>query len=280
MASILDKLKNMFGPGGETDPSAQTVADKPVVADSRQEIAPTFESNPEPTPAPVSPPPMEELAPTPMMRTVIQAPLVSDAAELPESDEILIRAQPSPTGDQCVFRINRPLFPGHSWFFKDFESAEGSPLAEVIFTHDEVETLLVHEQSFTITRYDKNNFEWEKFAKEIGITVRETLQEGGPALKESIIRDMPGEEQIRTDIQKVIDLEVNPGVAGHGGQITLTGIQGNTVNIQMGGGCQGCSSADLTLKIGIHNAFRKAVPFVGAIYDETDHASGLNPYFS
>jgi Fe-S cluster biogenesis protein NfuA len=48
----------------------------------------------------------------------------------------------------------------------------------------------------------------------------------------------------------------------------------------MGGGCQGCSAADLTLKQGIHTSFRKAVPMVGAIFDETDHTAGLNPYFS
>ena len=52
-----------------------------------------------------------------------------------------------------------------------------------------------------------------------------------------------------------------------------------SVTIEMGGGCQGCSAADLTLKQGIHSAFRKAAPYVGAIYDETDHAAGLNPYY-
>ena len=85
---------------------------------------------------------------------------------------------------------------------------------------------------------------------------------------------------IREGIQKVIDEEVNPGVAGHGGQINLLAVKGNTVTIQMGGGCQGCSAADLTLKQGIHTSFRKAVPQVGAIFDETDHTAGLNPYFS
>ena len=84
---------------------------------------------------------------------------------------------------------------------------------------------------------------------------------------------------VREEIQKVIDTEVNPGVAGHGGRITLTAIAGNTVTIEMGGGCQGCSAADLTLKQGIHSSFRKAVPYVGAIYDETDHAAGSNPYY-
>ena len=81
-------------------------------------------------------------------------------------------------------------------------------------------------------------------------------------------------------IQKVIDEVVNPGVAGHGGHISLLGVMGNSITIQMGGGCQGCSVADVTLKQGIHTSFRDAVPQVGAIFDETDHAAGLTPYFS
>ena len=47
----------------------------------------------------------------------------------------------------------------------------------------------------------------------------------------------------------------------------------------MGGGCQGCSAASVTLRQGIHGTLRERVPEVGAIYDDTDHAAGLNPYF-
>ncbi|MCH8156865.1 MAG: NifU family protein, partial [Nitrospinae bacterium] len=102
---------------------------------------------------------------------------------------------------------------------------------------------------------------------------------GGSPVSRTIIDEMPSEETIRQGIQKAIDEEVNPGVAGHGGNITLEKIKGNTITIQMGGGCQGCSAADLTLKQGIHSSFRKFVPQVGAIFDETDHTAGLNPYF-
>ena len=56
-------------------------------------------------------------------------------------------------------------------------------------------------------------------------------------------------------------------------------MRGNSIYIEMGGGCQGCSAADVTLKEGIHRSFRDAVPGVGAIYDDTDHAAGENPYF-
>ena len=110
--------------------------------------------------------------------------------------------------------------------------------------------------------------------------MREALQSGSSLLSDDILKNIPPEEKVQEEIQKVIDVEVNPGVAAHGGKIVLTSVTGNAVTIQMGGGCQGCSAADLTLKQGIHSSFRKAVPYVGAIYDETDHAAGLNPYYS
>jgi Fe-S cluster biogenesis protein NfuA len=61
--------------------------------------------------------------------------------------------------------------------------------------------------------------------------------------------------------------------------ITLLGVTGNTIRIHMGGGCQGCAASTVTLKEGIHKAFRQAVPQIGAILDETDHSAGTNPYY-
>lgn len=213
-------------------------------------------------------------------RRMIQAPVLSGDAYPEASDEVKIKAQPVPGGESCVFRLNRKLLAGHSWFFPSFESAAGSPLAEALFCLDDVETVLVMESMLTVTRKDKTLVDWKPLARDIGQALRRHLEGGAPALAERILQDMPSEEGIREGIQKVIDIEVNPGVAGHGGSVTLLGVRGNTVTIQMGGGCQGCSAADLTLKQGIHTAFRKAVPFVGAILDETDHSAGLNPYFS
>jgi Fe/S biogenesis protein NfuA len=80
-------------------------------------------------------------------------------------------------------------------------------------------------------------------------------------------------------VVKVIEEEINPGIAGHGGFVSLVDIKGNDVIIQMGGGCQGCGMADVTLKDGIEVALKKAIPEIGAIYDVTDHAGGKNPYY-
>ena len=80
-------------------------------------------------------------------------------------------------------------------------------------------------------------------------------------------------------VHRVIETQINPGVASHGGVVTLVDIKGNTVFVQMGGGCQGCGQADVTLKQGIVRMIQEAVPEVEQVLDETDHASGENPYY-
>lgn len=219
----------------------------------------------------------EDQTQKPIKRTVIQAPVLVES--LQSSEDILIKAQPTINGDQCLFMVNRPLFDSHSWWFPDFESAEGSPLAEALFSLEGVEAVLVHNSTLAVT-LSKTQMDWQSLAKNVGAVIRNLLQSESSLIAEKIIKEMPSEHAIREGIQQVIETEVNPGVAGHGGKIILLGVKGNTVTIQMGGGCQGCSAADVTLKVGIHNSFRKAVPAVGAIYDETDHSAGSNPYFS
>ena len=213
-------------------------------------------------------------------RTRVKAPIIASGSSLEESDEILIKAEPSAMGDQCKFMVNRNLLEGYSWMFSNFERAAGSPIAEAVFSVEDVETVLVYESTLTVTRQDKTKTDWRPLTKEVGAAIRQVLRSSSFLIADKIISEIPPQDEIRKQIQEVINNEVNPGVAGHGGNITLLGVKGNTVTIQMGGGCQGCSAADMTLKAGIHTAFRKAVPAVGAILDETDHAAGLNPYYS
>jgi Fe-S cluster biogenesis protein NfuA len=48
----------------------------------------------------------------------------------------------------------------------------------------------------------------------------------------------------------------------------------------MGGGCQGCAASSITLRQGVEQSFRAAVPHLGALLDETDHTAGANPFFT
>lgn len=80
-------------------------------------------------------------------------------------------------------------------------------------------------------------------------------------------------------VQRVIEERINPGVATHGGRIALVDIRENIVYVSMGGGCQGCGMAKVTLTQGIKQIIKEAAPEIIDVRDVTDHAAGENPYF-
>ncbi|WDT77042.1 MAG: NifU family protein [Candidatus Manganitrophus sp.] len=80
-------------------------------------------------------------------------------------------------------------------------------------------------------------------------------------------------------IQHLLNTEINPSVASHGGVITLVGVKDHVAYLRLGGGCHGCGSAEVTLKQGVIVAIKKAVPEIVDVLDVTDHAGGKNPYF-
>ena len=80
-------------------------------------------------------------------------------------------------------------------------------------------------------------------------------------------------------IRALLDDNVNPAVAAHGGHIALVDVKDDTVYIRLEGGCQGCGMADVTLKQGVEVEIRRAVPSIRNVLDVTDHAGGSNPYY-
>ena len=86
-------------------------------------------------------------------------------------------------------------------------------------------------------------------------------------------------DPVAAAVQRVIDTRINPGVASHGGSVTLLDVKDGIAYIAFGGGCHGCGMADMTLKQGVATAIQEAVPEVRQVLDTTDHASGTNPYY-
>lgn len=93
--------------------------------------------------------------------------------------------------------------------------------------------------------------------------------------------DAPGADAPFAErVQYVIDAEINPQIAAHGGRVRLVeaGADG-VVLLQFGGGCHGCGMAGVTLKQGIEKTLRRHFPEITEVRDATDHASGSNPYY-
>jgi Fe/S biogenesis protein NfuA len=81
-------------------------------------------------------------------------------------------------------------------------------------------------------------------------------------------------------VQQLLDQQINPGLASHGGYAALDRVEGDKVFVTMGGGCQGCAVSAMTLREGIARSIQDAIPEVAEVVDVTDHELGENPYFT
>ena len=96
------------------------------------------------------------------------------------------------------------------------------------------------------------------------------------------IKGMPPDENagLAERVRHVLDSEINPQIASHGGRVSLVEIAPeNIVVLRFGGGCHGCGMADVTLKQGIEKTLRSRLPEITQVRDATDHASGSAPYY-
>jgi Fe/S biogenesis protein NfuA len=91
--------------------------------------------------------------------------------------------------------------------------------------------------------------------------------------------DSPMDEQINY----ILYSEINPGLASHGGEVKLVELiqeeAGAVAILRFGGGCQGCSAVDMTLKDGVEKTLIERVPGLVGVRDVTDHSVRENAYF-
>jgi Fe/S biogenesis protein NfuA len=80
-------------------------------------------------------------------------------------------------------------------------------------------------------------------------------------------------------VAQVIDRRINPAIASHGGRATLDHVVDGIAYVRLGGGCQGCGMATVTLDQGIESAILESVPEIRQVVDVTDHAAGENPFY-
>ncbi|MDH3643782.1 MAG: Fe-S biogenesis protein NfuA [Gammaproteobacteria bacterium] len=88
--------------------------------------------------------------------------------------------------------------------------------------------------------------------------------------------DAPLEDRINY----VLYNEINPGLAAHGGVVSLVELlEDNTAVLEFGGGCQGCAAVDITLKNSVEKSLLEQIPDLTAIKDATDHTDTEHAYY-
>lgn len=108
-----------------------------------------------------------------------------------------------------------------------------------------------------------------------------TTEELHPGVPAAILA-MGIESELARRAVAVLDEDVNPSIASHGGRADLVALddEAKVAYIKMSGGCQGCSMSRMTLTQGIESALRGAIPELTDVRDVTDHASGVNPFYA
>ncbi|HYO46121.1 MAG TPA: iron-sulfur cluster assembly accessory protein [Gemmatimonadota bacterium] len=152
-------------------------------------------------------------------------------------------------------------------------------------TDDLTEDDLILDQGPFRIVVDRQSAGWLEGAR---LDYRETLLESGfrfdnpnppptPTLPSGSRDDLTGSTAEK--VRRLLDTEINPAVAAHGGRVTLAGVEDGVVYLTFGGGCHGCGLVDVTLKQGIETRIKELLPEITRVVDTTDHAAGENPFY-
>jgi Fe-S cluster biogenesis protein NfuA len=192
---------------------------------------------------------------------------------------IRVGIEPSSThANVCRFIVDPDVYATGAIHIPASDERGYSPLAKRLFVLGEIAEVLIAGDAVTITT--ERQTDWDQLAPQIAEAIRDQIDSGTPCVSEDHAKELPSPGAIRDKVGTLIDTAINPAIAGHGGSVMLTDVQGNNIYLEFGGGCQGCASAHVTLKYGVERLIRERVPEVGEILDGTDHASGENPYYT
>jgi Fe-S cluster biogenesis protein NfuA len=199
--------------------------------------------------------------------------------EVSVSPSVEIRVfEPPYRAELCRFRTDRPMLPGASGAWEAAHGAEGHWLFTRLLAMEGIDSVGAEHDEVVVSKSD-HDLPWKPIVEK-GRELIEEFFTGGHAPLVEVVEDgdASAEEQIRVSVEKVFADVVNPGVSQHGGWVRLVGVTGSRVQIEMGGGCQGCSASALTIQTGVRRAILSVAPQVTEVQDITDHSAGTVPF--
>ncbi len=192
--------------------------------------------------------------------------------------KIKINAEPGANPNICRFVVDRPLADGRRISCRSADEASGSPLLEALFAVDGVREVLIADNTVIAAKFGADS--WQVLGTEIGAAIRSAIESGKTLIPDDWGRKPPSEEYIYKEVEQILATRINPGVSTHGGRVDLIDVKGTAVYLRLGGGCQGCGAANVTLRQGIEKQIKARIPQVTEVIDVTDHASGKNPFYN
>ena len=183
---------------------------------------------------------------------------------------MFIQTEATPNPATLKFIPGKPVLPGSTREYRAAEEAADSPLAQRLFSVQNVSGIFLGHDFITVS---KSGGEWQHLKPAILGLIMDHYLSGAPVvLKQEAGKPVRGEEffdaadgQIVTTIKELLETRVRPAVAQDGGDITFQGYKEGVVYLNMKGSCSGCPSSTATLKHGIENLLRHFIPEVSEV---------------
>ena len=190
--------------------------------------------------------------------------------------DIKIRGVPTVNSQVCKFVVDRPIIKmGDVAYFRK-EMAGKSRLPNELFKLVYITKVGIEGDTVVLTS-DMKDIQWAEKGKEIGKVIRDFLALGVPPIVIEAIEEQ--DDEVFKEVDDLIENLVNPSVGMHGGMVKLIRVMDGKAYVTMGGGCQGCSAASVTLKKGVESMIVAKVDEINEVVDITNHDAGANPYY-
>jgi Fe-S cluster biogenesis protein NfuA len=185
-----------------------------------------------------------------------------------------IRAQSSPgDGNVMAFVLDIPVQAGRSARFDTPD--DGAPLSRTLFSIAGVRSVEASDATIWVRKEDRTD--WAVLKPAIATAIRRVLDETLTPLGSE--GSNPDADLLHA-VEDLLKRQVNPSVASHGGHIAADRVEDGIVYLRMSGGCQGCASSSATLREGVEQMLRAALPSIREIVDVTDHTAGSTPFYT
>lgn len=161
--------------------------------------------------------------------------------------------------------------------FPNVSSAQGSPLAKLLFRVTGVRSVFFGNNFITISK--KEDAEWATIKPEVFAIIMDFFASGLPVIqerkKEEDVSTNPEDEETVLMIKELLDSKIRPTVQEDGGDIIFRGFENGIVKLKMQGSCSSCPSSIVTLKSGIENMLQFYIPEVAGVEQVTDKEDDL-----
>ncbi|MBI3543273.1 MAG: NifU family protein [Deltaproteobacteria bacterium] len=179
------------------------------------------------------------------------------------AERVDISLEFTPNPNTLKYVVNRTLLEKGAANYPNAAAAEKSPLAKRLFGVLGVTGVMIGKNFVTVTKGDQGD--WEGLNRGVTDLLKEHLGANLPVVDPDSLQTGPtgqGSGAIEDKIRAILDAEIRPAVAMDGGDITFERFENGVVYLYMQGSCSGCPSSTATLKMGIENRLKEAIPEV------------------